>query len=227
MRKVFLAIPALSKRFCDATEMSIQLLAMECGGLGYGFEQFRWVGDSLIAHARNVCVAKFLQSDATDLFFLDSDVACGPGVFSRMLTHRVDMVAGIYRVKSEPERYAVRWAVQSGETIYSDAATGLVEANDVPFGFVRITRDAVEKMAAHYSEDWFRCRMDPSIEKCVALFNTEIVDHEFTGEDYYFCRRWKAMGGKVWVDPELPLIHTASDGEAFHGHLGNYLRGRK
>jgi hypothetical protein len=222
-RKVFLAIPCLQKRFCDQTEMAIQLLAMECAGLGYEFEQFRWCGDSIVAHARNVCMAKFFKSDATDLFFLDSDVACGPGVFSRILNHRVDFVAGIYRTKTEPEKYAVRWAVEPGEKLYPDEKTGLLAANGVPFGFVRITREAINAMVKFYADLWFMSHIERKL-KCWALFDNTLVNHEFEGEDFAFCRRWREMGGKVWVDPELPLVHVANDGTRYHGHLGEFLR---
>lgn len=222
MRKVFLAIPCLQKRLCEQTEMAVQLLSMECAGLGYELEQFRWLGDSIVAHARNVCVARFLKSNATDLFFLDSDVACGPGVFARMLTHRADFVAGIYRTKTEDEKYAVRWTVAPGEKLFADDATGLIPANDVPFGFVRIHREVIEAMVKFYADEWFMCHIDRKL-KCWALFDNTLRNHEFEGEDFAFCRRWRDMGGKVWIDPEVPLVHVANDGTLYHGHLGKFL----
>lgn len=200
-----------------------QGLHFEAAGAGISITEFHWVGDSLISHARNVCVARFLESDCTDLFFLDADVACGPGAFSRMLNHPVDLVAGVYRVKSDEVRYPVEWLDRP--ELWADPETGLLEARDVPFGFVRITRGAVERMVEANRDDWFMSAgSDPT--KCWLLFNTEVKNNRFWGEDFYFCRKWREIGGKVWVDPEIPLQHIAADGKAYIGHLGNWLRGR-
>jgi len=205
------------------TDVCRQGLHFEAAGAGIGITEFQWVGDSLISHARNVCVAKFLESDCTDLFFLDSDVACGPGAFSRIMKHPVDLVAGVYRVKSETVRYPVEW-LGPGD-LWADPATGLLEVRDVPFGFVRLTRAAVEKMVEAHKDEWFTAAGAESL-KCWLLFNTEVKDNRFWGEDFYFCRQWRELGGKVWVDPEIPLQHIDAEGTPYIGHLGNWLRNR-
>jgi hypothetical protein len=197
------------------------MMALEAESVGWGFTQFRWAQDSLIAHARNVCVAKFMESDATDMLFLDSDVACGPGVFSRLLTHDADVVAGVYRVKNDVERYPV---VGLDEPATQDTDTGLLEVKDIPFGLVRIRRSVIEKMQAAEPDNWFYAN-NADRTKCHALFNTEIRDHTFWGEDYYFCRKWRALGGKIYVDPEFRLAHVNGDGKAFSGSFANFLRG--
>lgn len=222
MRKAFLAIPTLTGKCLPATEQSIVFFEMEAQSVGWDFQQFRWSQDSLIAHARNVCLAKFLESDATDLFCLDSDVACGPGAFTRLMSHQVEFVAAIYRVKAETERYPVL-GLDTGAT--QEMMTGLLEVKDVPFGFVRLSRSVVEKMVEAHPDDWFYANHAERF-KCPALFNTEIRDHTFWGEDYYFCRRWRELGGRVWVDPEIRLAHVNSDGKAFTGKFADWLRNR-
>lgn len=205
------------------SDVSRQGMHFEAAGAGFSITEFHWVGDSLISHARNVCVARFLESDCTDLFFLDSDVACGPGAISRMMKHPVDLVAGVYRVKSETVRYPVEWLDRP--ELWADPETGLLEARDVPFGFVRLTRKAIEQMVEEHRDDWFLAAGDDSL-KCWPLFNTEVREHRFWGEDFYFCRKWRELGGRVWVDPEIPLQHIAQDGTPYIGHLGNWLRSR-
>lgn len=220
MRRVFLAIPTLSGKCLPATEQAICFFDLEAESMGWKFTQFRWAQDSLIAHARNVCVAKFLQSDATDLFFLDSDVACGPGVFTRLVTHHAEIVAGVYRVKTDEERYPV---IPLDEGAEQDMETGLLEVKDIPFGLVRIRREVIEKMVAADPDGWFYANHADRM-KCPALFNTEIRDHVFRGEDYYFCRKWRELGGKIHVDPELMLAHVNSDGKSFAGSFAAFLR---
>lgn len=228
-RKVFLAVPSHSGQPSDHTKATIGCIRMECGGLGWGLQEYILARDSIIAHARNVCVGQFLKSDCTEMLFLDDDVGAGPGVFTRLMMHRVDLVGGIYRAKMDEEKYMVRWLPEQKE-LWADPTTGLLEAQDVPFGFLRITRAAVEKMVQAYADEWFHAHYTEDGLKCWNLFNTEIRDHQFTGEDFFFCRRWREIGGRVWIDPELPLVHVGKDLEglpvAFHGQFGDYLRGR-
>lgn len=191
--------------------------------MGWGFQQFRWAQDSLIAHARNVLVSKFLDSQATDMFCLDADVACGPGAFTRLMTHQVDFVCGVYRTKSDTEKYPVV-GLEAGAS--QDVKTGLIEVKDVPFGFARISRSAIEKMVEACKDDWFWANNEERF-KCWPLFNTEIKDHIFWGEDYYFCRKWREVGGRIWIDPDIRLAHVNGDGKSFAGSLAEYLRSKQ
>lgn len=223
-RKVFIAIPTLNGQLAAQTESALDSIKIECAGLGWGVEEFRWVGDSLIVHARNVIAARFLESDCTDIFWLDSDVGFAPGVFTRLMSHRVDFVAGVYRVKSDDERYAVRWPLE-GE-LWADPTTGLLEAQDVPFGCVRMSRLVLMKMRDSMPEDWFTAQSGANGLKCWLMFNTEVRDNQFWGEDFYFCRKWRELGGKVWIDPELPLVHVNGEGKVYAGNLGEFLRSK-
>lgn len=218
MRSIFLAIPTLSGHCASGTEAAIGFFEMEASSFGWKFEQFRWTQDSLIAHARNVCVAKFMASDATDMVCLDSDVACGPGVLTRLMMRDEEMVAALYRVKNPVERYAT----VPPDGGFKRQANGLMEAKDIPFGMVRIKRSVIEKLHAAYPDDWFYANTEDRI-KCHALFNTEIRDRLFWGEDYYFCRKWREIGGKVYIDPDIRLAHINGSGEAFAGSFSDFL----
>lgn len=232
MKKVFVAIPTLNGKLADATEAALKWIHLEAAGLDWKVEEFRWVGDSLIVHARNVCAAKFLETGCTDIFWLDADVGFGPGVFTRLMSYPVDFVAGIYRVKNDEERYPLKWLPKP--ELHADPLTGLLEVESVPFGCVRLSRVVVEKLRDACAEDWFTANCAEGM-KCWPVFNTEIRERQFWGEDFYFCRRWRELGGQVWVDPELRLQHVGAEfnpetGEAtpkrFIGKLGDWLRAR-
>jgi hypothetical protein len=50
----------------------------------------------------------------------------------------------------------------------------------------------------------------PEPEKLYAYFNHDIgADQRFMSEDYYFCDRWRAIGGKIWVCGWMASHHTA------------------
>jgi hypothetical protein len=222
LRRVLIAVPSYTGKITAQTEYTLALFKLEADAFGWGFDILPWGGDSLIAHARNAIVGKFMLSDATDLICLDADVGTVPGAFTRLMTHRVNFVAGLYRAKSEPENYMVRLL---SSDVRGDPRTDLLEVESVPFGLVRLTRACIEDMIREYADESFVSHMDNL--KCWNLFNTEVRDGQFWGEDYYFCRKWRAIGGRVWVDWEIPTTHTAHDGKVYRGHFGNWVRSKQ
>jgi hypothetical protein len=44
----------------------------------------------------------------------------------------------------------------------------------------------------------------------------------YLSEDYAFCRRWRDMGGKIWVDLDCKLVHLGQ--HLFGGELAESLR---
>jgi hypothetical protein len=49
-----------------------------------------------------------------------------------------------------------------------------------------------------------------------AVFESEIVDNGYHGEDFLFCKRWLALGGEVW---------SLADAECSHIGEKTYTRG--
>ncbi len=178
------------------------------------------VQNSLITHARNEIVARFLASDATDLLFIDSDIGWQAADVLRLLRYDVPVVAGAYRRKTEAVSYVVRFPDR--EVVPRDRGTGLVRASRVGAGFLRLRRDALGQMVEAYAE--LRYRPDGAAEDAPphhALFDTAMIDGTFCGEDWTFCARWLAIGGTLWVDPAIPLVHVGR--AAYAGRLDEAL----
>lgn len=223
MRKVFLAIPSYSGKLKEQTKVAVTCFNLECSSLGWTLQDYRWCNDSLIVHARNALVGAFMKSDCTDMFFLDDDVAVGPGVFTKLMMQPVDMVGAVYRQKKDEETYAVNY-INDNKT--PDPQTGLLEVMGIPFGMVRIKRAAIEAMTKADEENWYwaACVKDM---KCWPLFNTSVKDRMFFGEDMLFCQKYRDIGGRIWVDPEIPIQHVSADERVFPGHFGNWLRSQQ
>ena len=87
-----------------------------------------------------------------------------------------------------------------------------------------IKRQVIEKMMSAYPE--LHYKNDTSINNpvfnkfCYALFDTTIdpKDNRYLSEDYTFCRRWQALGGSIWCDPNTKLNHVGS--YTFEGNIG-------
>lgn len=219
-RKVFLAIPTLTGELRKETEATVQIMTMEAQSLDWDLYIHKIIGDSLIAHARNLSVSQFMKSDCTDYFALDADVAFGAGVFTRLMTHRVHFVAAVYRMKCDEVAFPMRWPGNMAPPV--EARAELVEAEAVPFGCVRISRPGMQKVWDAAESEWFMSSHKGG-PKCRLLFNTELKDNVFWGEDFYFCRKWRETGQKIWVDAEIPMHHVNPEGKIYSGKLADHV----
>lgn len=222
MRHVFLAIPALTSQLHAGTFNAIVQAIPELAQEGIVVSTSVGAGQSLLPHARNALVAQFLESECTDLVFIDADVSWEPGALKRLLSHNVEFVAGVYRFKRPDEKYPINWLAK--EELWADPETGLLEVATVPGGFLRMTRAAVEKMVEGFKHLAYKHHANPDLQ-CHALFEVPFVPLVgLMGEDFLFCDRWRQIGGKIWIDPELTLTHH--DGaQAFTGSIGSWLKG--
>jgi hypothetical protein len=118
-----------------------------------------------------------------------------------------------------PIAYPVRFLDDT--EIVSDKDTGLIEVDGVPAGFLRISTRLLRAMVDHY---WHLKYEDTTALNWTAwsLFDFQLVDGRYWGEDFVFCRRLRAMGGKIWVDPYLTFSHIGAKG--FQGSLAEWLR---
>lgn len=159
-------------------------------------------GNCHVDDARNAVVRDFLDSDCTELVFLDADVGWEPETLIALCRIDRELVGGVYpyRRESEEETMPVRHLPQI--TVDED---GLIEVEGLPTGFMRIKRIVIETMAAtakHFLKD--HGKPHP------ILFERDYFGAGRRGGDIRFCMVWREMGGKVFAAPELRLGHAGS-----------------
>ena len=216
-RAIVIATPSLdgnvSAHYTGALVRTLGLLRQHGLGAEIHFE----IGNSLIADARNRLVSKFLATDARDLVFIDADLAWKAEDFVRLMSRPHPFVAGVYQRKS---RTKIDFTVKFGPTIAMDEHR-LMEVERVGTGFMRLRRDCIEKMVAAYPQLKLRNPSAPDDPNLYALFDTTVVDGQFIGEDFTFCDRWRAIGGRVMIDPAIDFAHHGS--AAYDEPLLKYL----
>jgi len=219
---VYISIPCYSGRV-DLGTMSClfdEVFALNGAGIKVTLADER--GNSMIAHSRSMICAKFMASEATDLFFLDDDVTWERGSMLKLLNYPVDVVAGIYPQRADPLAFHTRF-MDKPELRADEEHPTLLEVEGVPAGFMRITRKCIEQMSLKFPEKRFADRHAPK-GYAWALFDNIHEGDLYFGEDYSFCRRWRQIGGKVFVDPEIDMGHVGP--KHFAGNFGNWLKSR-
>lgn len=174
--------------------------------VGIKFDVRMIANDSLVSRARNSLVALMMEiPESTHLMFIDADIGFDPVDIVRLIAHDLDVVGGVYPMKQYPLRYAFNPLTKGAET----DIPGVQQVKDLATGFMLIKRSVIERMIEHYPETRYHPDVDIGDRnfKLYALFDTEVQDGKYVSEDFVFCRRWRAIGGKVHIDDTIVLKH--------------------
>jgi hypothetical protein len=98
------------------------------------------------------------------------------------------------------------------------ASDGAISAKLAPAGFLKLTKEAIDKFMLAYPELCYGEMYHLSVD----LFNHGVQDRIWWGEDYSFCRRWKDKCGDIWLVPDLSVDHHAKD-KVYKGNLHQFL----
>jgi hypothetical protein len=142
--------------------------------------------------------------------FIDDDMSWEDGALLRLLSHPVDLVAGVYPKRQDKLEYPVR-RLPGAEL---DRQSGLLEVRHLPTGFMRITRACAVEMIqkhqhlAYYDQDVAHTKTSYALFWFDLMKGESDTDlPEIWGEDYTFCRRWREIGGKCYLDTYLTFRH--------------------
>ena len=238
--KIFFAIPSYSglldendKPRCPAFMLSLVQTFELCEKAGHEvvpLEQSLLMGSCYIQAARNELVKAFRESGADILFFLDDDLSWNPADVLRLIEMPDEIVCGAYRYKTDREDYPIVIYTRSDGRAKT-REDGCISACQVPTGFLRIKRSAIEKLCGHYPERRYaRTQEGAVIEGLVDLFPQGLEAGQWIGDDYAFCRLWLRACGRrkddpkneIWLVPDLNLSHWGR-GQEFAGNYHRYL----
>jgi hypothetical protein len=182
--------------------------------------------ESLVPNARNVLTHQFLESKATHLMWIDSDIGFNATDIATMLIADRDIVCGIYP-KKEVDWARVAQAVEDGVPpeelsnhaglfavkLLDDSAgrlaadpDGLLEIAAGGTGFMLIKRgvfDTLSEVVSEYAPD------RESIREFYAT-TTEPESGRLITEDYHFCALARSHGFKIYAAPWVRLAHAGT-----------------
>lgn len=209
MRKVLIGTPSYDGKV-EAVYVSSLLAALKECPAGVEIHPVFLCYDALVQRARNDLVQMALESDCTDLIFIDADQGWEPDWIYRLLASSHDVIGGAVVKKSTQ----VAFNVKALDTLHI-TSDGLMEVECLGTGFLRLSRAALQAVwdvSETYSNSDKLNRM---------VFDIKVVDGELISEDNVFCQKWRALGGKVWVDTTMTCSHVGTI--RYVGSLQEYL----
>jgi len=207
--RVHICMPCYGGMLTESCFMSYIKWANTCRQLGIDWTMETMTNESLISRARNTLTAKFLHNkESTHLMFIDADIGWEPWHLLVMLNRDVDVIGGLYPMKSLP----VKWCV-NGFDGAEEGPDGLQEVSKTGTGFLLIKRHVFEKLDAHPATKPFMNDIGLPVELnpfMKTYFDTAVRENRYYSEDWTFCENWRDIGGKVWVDKRVLLRHTGT-----------------
>jgi hypothetical protein len=150
-----------------------------------------------LEHARNEQILRFLKTDCSHIFFLDSDCLPQDRTIQKLLAHNLKIVSAPHTAIINGERglMVVDPSPDKDGYIQHRPLRGL-QGPDVRVGCagLLVAREVFEKLGP----PWFRFIYDEyGLLAC--------------GEDFDFCERALALGYEIWADCDLWQRHLCSE----------------
>lgn len=188
----------------------MKLLAEQLEKQEFGLAIKMHHGECPIGRARNDLTHEFLESDCTDMLFIDSDILFSYEQVKKILFGEEDIIGGVYTKKQEGH---VSPVCNTLDTVSLPDARGLVQVKFMGTGFLKMSRKCLEVMRQEkpelaYTDDrdcvttkfdfW---RMGVS-EDCVTKMK------RWMSEDWQFCQFAIECGFKIWMDASILVQHS-------------------
>ena len=172
-------------------------------------------GASHIGKAREWLLWRaYYDTDATHFLFIDNDMEWEPRLPMHLLAADHEVVAVVGRKKTEEVAFACNFL---SDPQHTHPESGFLEIKECGGAFLMIERSVIARMMEAYPD--LRYNTGPGGRPEYALFLDMLdrthPDHEFPdrlSEDLSFCRRWRAMGGEIYIDHESELTHWGEKG---------------
>lgn len=192
MNSIFVAVPIHDGKIyaeCVAGMMQTQTAFRDrCA--------FETLKGSFLPISRDILTCKFLDSGASHMLCLDSDIGFTPKNVNDLLDCDVDFVSGVYCKKNNTGEIPARL---SGEI-----KNGLLDALHVPAGFILLTRQCVERMVGAFRNLEYQTVHGRTWALWSSVFEP---GKTYSGEDVAFCNRWRSIGGSIWIRPDVVVRH--------------------
>lgn len=179
----------------------------------YAFER-----GTYIAINREKLVKRFLNTKCQFFLFIDSDTVFTPlNVLALLstLSPTINVVSGLYSYRIPVKKGVTNHCFRNldAEPIdLNEGAPELQECSFMPTGMMMIQRNVFEQLYTKHKFIFDQGFRDNETTRKLWNNDGDELMQRFEGEDIYFCRIWREMGGKLFVKTSVKV-----------GHLGEYM----
>jgi hypothetical protein len=164
---------------------------------------------------RNMLLDRAMNSEATHLMFLDTDIIFPVSGIPQLLAARKPIIGGAYNLKAPPrkegDKLVTTTTVKALPEDYEGTHDNWIMNRSAPFecaglptGFMLIDLRVLRGVEPppYQGANTLESRPGPR-----AWFDFEERDGTFVGEDIYFCNYVRSQGVPLWCDPTIKLGH--------------------
>lgn len=212
--KIFIGIPCVSYKLYSGTVNSLLNLDRLLKNENYDVEIHIENGISIVDHARNKLITKFINSNCEYILFIDDDIEFDPLNILKMIRLNCDVIGGIYPnkcynwekiidasriIQNEPNiigdkirNFGINYMFKNPiNNLQFNVSEEPIEVEGVGTGCLLISKNAIEKMKNEKyklnGNEYYR------------IFSISIENEEYVSEDYNFCNKWREIGGKIYI----------------------------
>jgi len=214
--KAVICIPTMTRPYQQTLDaLAASIPALDAAGIEH--QMVTEIGCPYISGARATMLRKALDAGADVIVFIDHDVSWRPADLVKLIKTEGDVIAGLYRFKQAGEvKYMGVLDDLDGQVQVRE--DGCIKATRVPAGFLKVTRNTINKFMQAYPHLMYGEACAPAVD----LFNHGAHKGQWWGEDYAFSRNWIDCGGEIWIVPDVTLTHHSA-GEDFPGNYHEFL----
>lgn len=218
---VLICTPSLFGTPCLEYQVSLLTTITRCQQLGIMCDVAFVRGDPFIGKARNNLVMQFLGRGAENLFFIDDDEGWDVDSFLRIIADPHEVVAGAVPKKMDEVTFN-NVDLVTDEAKNCEIEGGMMRARTVGTGFMRLKKSVIDKFIAAHPETYIPGDGSQPLHHLFFHPGGQIIDGQFWGEDLVWCKAWEAMGGTLWIDPNVEFAHIGR--KAWSGNFLKYLQ---
>ena len=175
-------------------------------------------GGSMLPKMRNRMMKRFLASDCDCVLIVDSDMVFDAADILAVIDSPAEFCGISYTTRKPSGEYVTAFLPEMDAFRYKGRI--FIKVDKTGTGILVLKRSAIEKMA-----EAFKHLVYEDDGPVVAMFDFCLDDGHYYGEDYLFCKRWREIGGDVYVMADATVGHV---GEFIYtGNLCEHLGGVK
>jgi hypothetical protein len=218
--RLLIATPAdghnLDMFYVSSLSQTVQMIR-ECGGYAdWGVSP----GCADLPMARAKLFGKFYRSDFTHMLCVDSDMGFDPNDVLKLILADREYIGATGCKKEYPLKFCANYCSEDGEPykVEVEIDKGIIKCTEVGAAFMLMSKSCAVKMVEAYKDTlgWETGKDEngqPTFEYAVydpMVFTTPKGKRIRWAEDFSFCKRWRAIGGLIYLMPEIELKHTGS-----------------